>query len=59
MNRERSDKMEEEKKEKKGFFARLVSGLTRKEITLYPVLIMYFMDFHILMMISMKKSKRF
>ena len=29
MNRERSDKMEEEKKEKKGFFARLVSGLTK------------------------------
>ena len=47
MNRERSDKMEEEKKEKKGFFARLVSGLTKTR------------DNIVLMMISMKKSKRF
>ena len=37
--------------EKKGFFSRLVSGLTR---TLLQVLIQFFMDSQKLMMISMR-----
>ena len=40
--------------EKKGFFSRLVSGLTKQERTLLQVLIQFFMDSQKLMMISMR-----
>ena len=45
--------------EKKGFFKRLVSGLTKPEKILYRVLILFSVDIPALTMISMKKLKKF
>lgn len=45
--------------EKKGFFKRLVSGLTKPVTISCPDLILFSADFHILMMIFTRNWKKF